>query len=244
MVPKREYAAAAVPPGVDPERPSFPRARIGSDPFLSSIGRWTRALSVRGICCPSGGPHEPLRPRRAAFCRRPRPRDHGCLHGVRVGAARPVTRSGDAWPPPRRAGRPAPHGVSRGWPAWRAIAAGRFFDSDLVRAVVAAIYAEPDDGDPGARRGSDPAHRLAGLLTACRLAARLLADRADPADSAAYRQWVQSVAARVCGRGPTGGGSPAARGARPARRTARFLDLLGEAPGPRLSRSAAGRTLF
>ncbi|RKR88706.1 hypothetical protein BDK92_3036 [Micromonospora pisi] len=98
------------------------------------------------------------------------------------------------------------HAVLEGLAGLEGIAAGRAFDSDLVRAVVVAIYAEPDntpldvqpdngpfDGGPHAGRRD----RLAGLLLSCQAAVEVLADRADPADSAAYRQWVQSVAARV-----------------------------------------------
>lgn len=89
-----------------------------------------------------------------------------------------------------------------------AIAAGRHFDSDLVRAVANAIYAEA--GAPGAEveapgagveaPGRAPVDRgdRDGVLRACRTAVAVL-DRADPADSAAYRQWVQSVAARTAG---------------------------------------------
>ena len=118
-----------------------------------------------------------------------------------------------------------------------AVAAGRAFDSDLVRAVAAAIYARHDDESPvpaGCGRGD-----LAQLLSTCRIAVGVLARRADPADSAAYRQWVQSVAARVCQVVPTdrqpdvvtvdrlagvGGVQPADR---------RFLALLGGALGLR-----------
>jgi hypothetical protein len=110
------------------------------------------------------------------------------------------------------------------------IAAGRAFDSDLIRAVVAAIYAEPDHGRPSAERTGDGARGLPGVLAACRSAVQVLAVRADPADSAAYRQWVQSVAARVCRRArsddpfrPAG-----VRGGVPDRW---FLDHLGEALG-------------
>lgn len=106
-----------------------------------------------------------------------------------------------------------------------AIAAGRLFDSDLVRMVANAIYAEsgsrteaagppaPPAGpastsDPPAEAGgtrprpvevSAERRELAEVLSACRTAADLLGRRADPADSAAYRQWVQSVAARTAG---------------------------------------------
>lgn len=99
------------------------------------------------------------------------------------------------------------------------MAAGRGFDSDLVRAVVAAIYARHDGTAPRDERLTD----LVDLLAACRAAIRVLDRRADPADSAAYRQWVESVAARVC-RSAAGESSPADR---------RFLDRLGGALGLR-----------
>ncbi|MGW4466842.1 hypothetical protein [Micromonospora sp. NPDC004704] len=124
------------------------------------------------------------------------------------------------------------HAVLEGLAGLEGIAAGRAFDSDLVRAVVAAIYAEPDDAplyagvrppappsappspsttagrpslvhppalvtEPNEGQRADRHDRLAGLLVSCHAAVELLGDRADPADSAAYRQWVQSVAARV-----------------------------------------------
>ncbi|MFK3984658.1 hypothetical protein ACI2K4_30330 [Micromonospora sp. NPDC050397] len=91
------------------------------------------------------------------------------------------------------------HAVLEGLAGLEGIAAGRSFDSDLVRAVVVAIYAEPDNSPLQAGRHVDRRDRLAALLVSCQAAVELLADRADPADSAAYRQWVQSVAARVRG---------------------------------------------
>ncbi|MFY1574298.1 hypothetical protein ACN26Z_05340 [Verrucosispora sp. WMMD703] len=113
-----------------------------------------------------------------------------------------------------------PHrGVAAGLAGLDAVAAGRAFDSDLVRAVVAAIYARHDGPSP-------PAAQLAELdvLAACRAVVRVLDRHADPADSAAYRQWVQSVAARVCRTAsralPGGPLAPADR---------RFLDRLGGA---------------
>jgi len=95
-------------------------------------------------------------------------------------------------------GRPG-RSVREGLAGLDAMAAGRAFDSDLVRAVVAAVYAE--------RVPSGPTGPARDLLDECRDAVRILGERADPADSAAYRQWVQSIAARVCtaGRGPAGG---------------------------------------
>ncbi|MEV1287161.1 hypothetical protein [Micromonospora sp. NPDC049679] len=86
--------------------------------------------------------------------------------------------------------------VAEGLAGLAAIAAGRAFDSDLVRAVVASIYTESDEDRPVNGRAVDPDVDLAALLTSCRQAVRVLVERADPADSAAYRQWVQCVAAR------------------------------------------------
>ncbi|MFG1884396.1 hypothetical protein [Micromonospora sp. NPDC049102] len=118
------------------------------------------------------------------------------------------------------AGRPE-RGVMAGLAGLAAVAAGRGFDSDLVRAVVAAIYARHDGAPTPTARLTD----LVDLLAACRAAARVLRRRADPADSAAYRQWVQSVAARVCRAVPGLDGGPVG----PADR--RFLDRLGDALG-------------
>ncbi|MEU5786377.1 hypothetical protein ABZ754_01440 [Micromonospora purpureochromogenes] len=114
-------------------------------------------------------------------------------------------------------GRP-PRGVAAGLAGLDAVAAGRASDSDLVRAVVTAIYARHD----GAPAQSDQLTDLVDLLAACRAAVRVLGRRADPADSAAYRQWVESVAARVCRAGDPPG--PADR---------RLLDRLGGALGLR-----------
>ncbi|SCL36597.1 hypothetical protein GA0074692_4393 [Micromonospora pallida] len=127
-------------------------------------------------------------------------------------------------------GRPV-RGVAAGLAGLEAVAAGRAFDSDLVRAVVAAIYARHDEstgpdrsGRGRRRRGTVPTDPV-DLLTDCRTAARVLRRRADPADSAAYRQWVQSVAARVCREAP---GGPAL-----SPTDQRFLDRLGMTLGLR-----------
>ncbi|MEV0809156.1 hypothetical protein [Micromonospora sp. NPDC050200] len=114
-------------------------------------------------------------------------------------------------------GRP-PRGVAAGLAGLDAVAAGRASDSDLVRAVVAAIYARHDGAPTPADRLTD----LVDLLAACRAAVRVLHRRADPADSAAYRQWVESVAARVCRAGDP-----------PAPADRRLLDRLGGALGLR-----------
>ncbi|WP_233559155.1 hypothetical protein [Micromonospora radicis] len=116
-------------------------------------------------------------------------------------------------------GRPHP-GVAAGLAGLDAVAAGRAFDSDLIRAVVAAIYARHDGAHPPPEWRAD----LVDVLAACRAVVRVLDRRADPADSAAYRQWVQSVAARVCRTAssvlPDGALAPSDR---------RFLDRLGDA---------------
>lgn len=88
--------------------------------------------------------------------------------------------------PPRRT-------VAAGLAGLDAIAAGRAFDSDLVRAVVAAIYAEPE---PEEER-TYPTER-ARVLADCRQVSGILRAHADPADAAAYKHWVQQVAVRVC----------------------------------------------
>lgn len=107
--------------------------------------------------------------------------------------------------------------VTEGLAGLDGIAAGRAFDSELVRAVVATIYAESEAQRPAP---GPPEHtQLDELRDACRAAVRVLDRHADPADSAAYRQWVESVAARVCRAGQTAS-SPA---------DTRFLDRLGGA---------------
>lgn len=111
-------------------------------------------------------------------------------------------------------GRPS-RGVAAGLAGLDAVAAGRAFDSDLVRAVVSAIYSRHDGAAARDERLTD----VVDLLAACRAAVRVLRRRADPADSAAYRQWVEAVAVRVC-RVADAGSSPADR---------RFLDRLGGA---------------
>src|SRR6266511_1517220 len=66
------------------------------------------------------------------------------------------------------------HTVAEGLAGIEAIAAGRTSPSRLVRDIVAAIYAEPDDL-PGAAELTDPPARVAGVLAECRAAGWLLA---------------------------------------------------------------------
>jgi hypothetical protein len=94
--------------------------------------------------------------------------------------------------------------VAEGLAGLEAVAAGRAFDSDLVRAVVADFYAESEDDGPAGEEFADRVAGLAAVLAECREATRVLR-RADPADSAAYRQWIQSIAARVCVAARSGG---------------------------------------
>ena len=78
-----------------------------------------------------------------------------------------------------------------------AIASGLASPSPLVREVVGSIYSEshrePEeligDGDVGAVQ----------TLAACRYASEVLGARCEPADAAAYRQWVSHIAAVVTG---------------------------------------------
>lgn len=81
--------------------------------------------------------------------------------------------------------------VAEGLAGLDAIAAGRAYDSYLVRAVVSSIYAESEPGE-------DPSPDRARLLADCRRIAQVLRDSADPGDAAAYRHWVQQVVVRVC----------------------------------------------
>ncbi|MFY1675034.1 hypothetical protein ACN27G_34705 [Plantactinospora sp. WMMB334] len=122
--------------------------------------------------------------------------------------------------------------VTAGLAGLDGIAAGRSFDSELVRSVVVAIYAESDDGRSAPVRAGAADGDLAELLLSCRAVVETLARHADPADSAAYRQWVQSVAARVCrAAGSDGRPRPFGDPVEPEQR--RVLDQLGEALGLR-----------
>jgi hypothetical protein len=110
--------------------------------------------------------------------------------------------------------------VTEGLAGLDAIAAGRCWDSDLVRAVVAAIYAEPEEDRPQQPADEDDSQaRLAQVLADCRRVVDILRAGADPADAAAYRHWVQQVAVRVCAASGSAG--------EPGRRA--FLDELAAA---------------
>lgn len=108
---------------------------------------------------------------------------------------------------------PARRTVAEGLAGIDAIAAGRASASQLVRDVVAAIYAETEvDNEPVAKELPGRPAGTADVLEACRTAGRLLAERAGRADSDAYRHWLEAIAARVCraahGGGVTGLGAP------------------------------------
>jgi hypothetical protein len=117
--------------------------------------------------------------------------------------------------------------VAEGLAGLEAVAAGRASDSDLVRAVVADFYAETEDDGPVAEEFVDRVGGLAAVLAECREATRLLG-RADPADSAAYRQWIQSIAARVCAAARSGG-VLGVGGEQVSAKERRFLADLGKA---------------
>jgi hypothetical protein len=114
---------------------------------------------------------------------------------VRLPAAVMVATVAAQQDPPRRT-------VAEGLAALDAIAAGRRSNSELVRAVVAEIYAEPDEGVAG---GTIDGADLDPVLSQCRRATEVLRKHADPADAEAYRRWVHEVAERVCGATRSGG---------------------------------------
>jgi len=96
--------------------------------------------------------------------------------------------------------------VAEGLAGLDAIAAGRASPSHLVRAVVAAIYAETDGNDtPAAEEFTDRVAGLAGVLADCRAVSALLADRTTSADAEAYRGWLVEIAHTVCGSARSGG---------------------------------------
>lgn len=95
--------------------------------------------------------------------------------------------------------------VAEGLAGIDAIAAGTISDSDLVRAAVAAIYTEADPDPPTAEQFRDRHAGITAVLVTCRSASAVLARRADQGDAAAYRQWLQNIAARTCGASPSGG---------------------------------------
>jgi hypothetical protein len=87
--------------------------------------------------------------------------------------------------------------VAEGLAGIEAIAAGLASSSQLVREVVASIYAESwhratdehGDGELG----------ILQTLAACRYASEVLAQRCEPADAQAYRNWLYQIAAAVTG---------------------------------------------
>lgn len=95
--------------------------------------------------------------------------------------------------------------VDEGLAGLNAIAAGSSSPSDLVRAVVASIYAEADDDPPTAEQFRDRQAGITEVLVSCRAAALVLDSRATPADAQAYRAWVQAIAEKVCGAARSGG---------------------------------------
>jgi len=89
--------------------------------------------------------------------------------------------------------------VDEGLVGLNAIAAGAGSSSGLVRAVVAAIYAEPDPHPPTTEQFRDRSTGIAEVLVSCRAAALVLDARATPADALTYREWVESIANRGIG---------------------------------------------
>jgi hypothetical protein len=95
--------------------------------------------------------------------------------------------------------------VDEGLAGLNAIAAGADSPSDLVRAVVAAIYAEAEPDPPTAEQFHDRTGGISDVLISCRAAAVVLDSRASRADALAYREWIEAIADQVCGAARTGG---------------------------------------
>lgn len=95
--------------------------------------------------------------------------------------------------------------VDEGLAGINAIAAGADVDSELVKAIVGAIYAEADPDPPAAEQFRDPRAAITEVLVSCRAAAIVLDARATPADGQAYRHWLESIADQVCGAARSGG---------------------------------------
>lgn len=93
--------------------------------------------------------------------------------------------------------------VAEGLAGLDAIAAGRISDSDLVRAVAAAIFAEPREDHPS--QAAAPVPGVPQVLGDCRRVAEILRARVDVADANAYRHWVQQIAVRVFEASRSGG---------------------------------------
>ena len=79
-----------------------------------------------------------------------------------------------------------------------AIAAGLDSPNLLIRCVVGAIYAERGDGVPVAEEFADRTASLALVVTASRSAGGVLAHRCGAIDQRAYRDWLTTIATRVC----------------------------------------------
>jgi hypothetical protein len=95
--------------------------------------------------------------------------------------------------------------VDEGLAGINAIAAGADSKSDLVRAIVNAIYAEAEPDPPAAEQFRDTGLGITEVLVSCRAAALVLEARATPEDARAYREWLGAIADRVCGAARTGG---------------------------------------
>ncbi len=95
--------------------------------------------------------------------------------------------------------------VAEGLAGINAIAAGASSSSDLVRAAVAAIYAEADPDPPTAEQFRDRTAGITEVLVSCRAASLVLDARVAPADARAYRDWIESIAEKVCGAAKSGG---------------------------------------
>jgi len=100
-------------------------------------------------------------------------------------------------------------GVADGLAGLAAIASGHDSHSQLIREVVAAIYAESLHDELASSEAGLPGNR-ARTLAAAERASEVL-DRVDPADASAYAGWLGDIASAVAGASATSAGAPGSR---------------------------------
>ena len=101
-------------------------------------------------------------------------------------------------------------GVADGLAGLAAIASGHDSPSQLIREVVAAIYAESLHDEASSSEAEPPGNRSRTLAAAERVS-EVLADRVDAADASAYVRWLGDIASAVAGASATSGGAPVHR---------------------------------
>jgi len=101
-------------------------------------------------------------------------------------------------------------GVADGLAGLAAIASGHDSPSQLIREVVAAIYAEFLHDEEASSEAEPPGNRARTLAAAGR-ASEVLSGRVDPTDASAYTRWLGDIASAVVGASATSAGAPGNR---------------------------------